>query len=113
MFIGKTYHLVNGAPVHDIIPDKYDFYYNSRWASNLSNTKRIAIRKIKAFPMTFVFEVTIGYVDNVLLPINMITFYSSFPPGLGFRFFFINQDSLRIFNLQPYPKIRIYLFDLI
>ena len=43
VFIGKTYHLVNGAPVQDTIPDKYHLYYNSPWVSNLSNIKRIAI----------------------------------------------------------------------
>jgi hypothetical protein len=54
--LSKTYHLVNGVPVPDPIPDKYPFYYNPRWVSNLSNTKRIAIRKIKVFPMTFSFK---------------------------------------------------------
>jgi hypothetical protein len=60
VFISKTYHLVNRIAVPDPIPDKYHFHYNPRWISNPSNTKRIAIRKIKAFPKTFVFEVIIG-----------------------------------------------------
>jgi hypothetical protein len=65
VFIGKTYHLVNDIAVSDPIPDKYHVYYNTRWISNNSPTKRIAIRKIKAFPMVFPFEARIGYIDNI------------------------------------------------
>jgi hypothetical protein len=74
IFIGKTYHLVNGMAVSDPIPDKYHFYYKARWVSNINLTKRIAIRKINAFPITFVFEVIIGYVDNIQHPQNMINY---------------------------------------
>jgi hypothetical protein len=73
-FIDKTYYMNNGIAVSDPIPDKYHFYYNVRWISNLSNTKRIAIRKIKAFSMTFVFEAIIGYVDDILQPHNLINY---------------------------------------
>jgi hypothetical protein len=65
VFIGKTYHLVNSIAVSDLIPAKYHFYYNAGWVFNNSPTKRIAIRKIKSFPMIFVFEAIVGYVDNI------------------------------------------------
>jgi hypothetical protein len=45
VFIAKTYHYDNTGLVRDVIPDKYHFQYNSRWVSNTSNTKRIAVRK--------------------------------------------------------------------
>jgi hypothetical protein len=61
VFIAKIYHIeylaVNpgSAPVpiavREPIPDKYLFFYYSKWVSNQSNTKRIAIRKIKVLPM--------------------------------------------------------------
>jgi hypothetical protein len=153
VFIAKTYHLVNSAPVSDPIPNKYRFYYNPRWVSNQRNVKQIAVRKIKVYPITFIFGAVIVYTDNVINPqkvhdhnifyslsdrnnifdlldnfINKTnlyldiyhpnsayimgytydkgngTFYSSFLPGLGFTFFFINPDSLRIFILQPDPN---------
>jgi hypothetical protein len=152
-FIARTYPFDGNIIVPEPIPDKYHFYYNSRWVSNQSNTKQIAVRKIKVYPMTFIFGVVIVYIDNVINPQNKydhsifyslsdrnsifdlldnfinktnsylaidhpnsayimgytydkgnITFYSSCPPGLGFTFFFINPDSLRIFNLQPDPN---------
>jgi hypothetical protein len=71
-FIGKRYHRDNGIAVSDPIPDKYHFYYNARWVSNNSPTKRISIRKIKAYPMTFVFEAVISYADNVAQPQNQL-----------------------------------------
>jgi hypothetical protein len=74
VFIAKTYYLVNGVAVSDPIPDKYHFYYNAPCVSNISPTKRIAIRKIKAFPITFIFEAIIGYVDNIQQPQNMINY---------------------------------------
>jgi hypothetical protein len=43
VFIVKTYRLVNGVAVSDSIPDKYHFYYNARWVSNINFTKRIEI----------------------------------------------------------------------
>jgi hypothetical protein len=112
----------------------------------------IARRKIKAYPMTFVFEAVISYVENVAQPQNQfdyiiiftlsitqsifdhrdyfvkttndhlshdhpnagyilnyqynngrVTFYSSFPPGLGFTFILCGMDLLQIFNLQQDP----------
>jgi hypothetical protein len=74
VFIRKKYHFGNGNHVSDSIPNKYHFYDNARWIINPSNIKRISIRKIKAFPMIFVFEVIILYVDNVLNPQNMISY---------------------------------------
>jgi hypothetical protein len=74
VIIGKTYYMGNGIAVSASIPDKYHFYYNARWVSNNSLTIRIAIRKIKVFPMTFVFEAIIGYVDNIQQPQNMINY---------------------------------------
>jgi hypothetical protein len=71
VFIGKSYHLDNnGIAISDPIPDKYHFYYNARCVSNISPTKRIAIRKIKAYLMTFVFEDVISYLDNLAQPQN-------------------------------------------
>jgi hypothetical protein len=74
IFLSVKHHLENGVAVSDLIPDKYRFYYNARWVSNNRPTKRIAIRKIKVFPMTFVFEVMIGYGDNIQQPQNMINY---------------------------------------
>jgi hypothetical protein len=78
VFIGKAYHLIKGVAVPDPIPDKYHFYYNARWISNPSNTKPIAISKIKVFSMTFIFEVIIGYAHNKLVPLNMINYSIAF-----------------------------------
>jgi hypothetical protein len=82
VFIGKTYHIERLAlnpgsvpvpvVVREPIPDKYHFYYNPKWVSNQSNTKRIALRKIKAYLLTFVFEVAINYKDNIVQQINDI-----------------------------------------
>jgi hypothetical protein len=55
-FIGQTYHRYGDTFVQDTIPEKYHFYYNPNW---------VAIRKIKAFPMTFVFEALIGYLTDI------------------------------------------------
>jgi hypothetical protein len=74
IFIGKMFHLVNRVAISDPILEKYHFNYNTRWISNPSNTKRIEIRKMKAFPMTFVCEVIIGYADKVINPQNMINY---------------------------------------
>jgi hypothetical protein len=76
--IDKTYHFINGVDVPDSIPDKYPFYYKARWISNHIHTKRIAKRTIKAFTMTFLFELIIGYADNILVPLNMINIYITF-----------------------------------
>jgi hypothetical protein len=62
--IGWTYHYNNGTLVPDPVPNKYHFYYKPRWVSNTSTTKRIAIRKIKVFPMTFVSRISIGFINN-------------------------------------------------
>jgi hypothetical protein len=64
VFIAKTYHQNNTGLVRDIIPDKYHFQYNSRWISKSSNTKRIAVRKIKVLPMTFISQIRIEFIDN-------------------------------------------------
>jgi hypothetical protein len=75
VFITKTYHMDNnGVAVTDPIPDKYHFYYNARWVSSISQKKRIAIIKIKAYPMTFVFEAIITYVDNIVQPQNQFDY---------------------------------------
>jgi hypothetical protein len=59
IFQANTYHYNNGALVHDIIPNKYHFDFNPRWVSNTSTTKRIAIRKRKVFPLTFISTIRI------------------------------------------------------
>jgi hypothetical protein len=79
VFIGLTYHWDNAVPnmntiypngvipeihVLDPIPDKYHFFYNARWTSNTSPTKQIAVRKIIIFPMTFMTDIIIRFIDN-------------------------------------------------
>jgi hypothetical protein len=49
--------------VRDNIPGKYHFYFNPKWVYNQSNTKRIAIRKIKVFPMSAIITAIISYND--------------------------------------------------
>jgi hypothetical protein len=43
------------------IPGKYHFDFNSNWVSNNSSTKRICVRKIEVFPMTFTAGAGIGF----------------------------------------------------
>jgi hypothetical protein len=50
----------------DLIPIKYRFYYNPRWVANTSPTKRISIRKIKAYPILFVSDILIEFTNNAL-----------------------------------------------
>jgi hypothetical protein len=64
VFIGRTYILVNELRLSQEIPDKYHFDYNTRWVSNTSLTKRIAIRKRKVYPMVFVSNILIEFMDN-------------------------------------------------
>jgi hypothetical protein len=79
VFIAKTYHKnpLTGMFIQDPIPDKYHFHFDSKWVSNISNTKRIAVRKIKVYPMTFVFEAIIGYVDDIHVPQRMYKYFIS------------------------------------
>jgi hypothetical protein len=72
VFIGQTYDRDCKTFVQDTIPDKYYFYYNPRWVANMNQIKRIAIRKIKAFPMTFVFSADIEFSDGNAPP-NRLT----------------------------------------
>jgi hypothetical protein len=65
VFIGKTYHY-NNIVVKDPIPEKYHFYYNVRWISNLSNIKSISIRKIKVFPSKLVSVISIEFIDYTM-----------------------------------------------
>jgi hypothetical protein len=46
------------------IPDKYNFDYNTRWVSNISPTKRIELRKIKVYPMIFISNILIEFMDQ-------------------------------------------------
>jgi hypothetical protein len=51
-------HVTNSDP----IPEKYHFNFNHLWIANSSDTKRIAVRKIKAYPMNVTAE--IGFAIN-------------------------------------------------
>jgi hypothetical protein len=83
VFIVKICHIEfrylvpNQSPIWVVprypIPDKYPFYYNPKWVSNQRNTKQIAIRKIKVFPMPFAFGASITY-NNIGMPGNLFNY---------------------------------------
>jgi hypothetical protein len=56
------------APITDIgdIPENYHFDFNHKWLANESDTKQIAVRKIKAYPMNLTAEIdfAIGDINN-------------------------------------------------
>jgi hypothetical protein len=60
--------------VNEEIPEKYTFNFHSKWVANDSPTKRIAIRKIEVFPMTFTaiarFGIDSGALDQYGVPIR-------------------------------------------
>jgi hypothetical protein len=64
VFIGRTYILENGLHRSIEIPDKYHFDYNTRWVSNTSSTKRIAIRKIKVYPIVCISNILTEFMDQ-------------------------------------------------
>jgi hypothetical protein len=45
--------IIKTFTVNEEISEKYTFNFDSKWVANDSPTKRIAIRKIEIFPMTF------------------------------------------------------------
>jgi hypothetical protein len=47
----------------DYIPEKYHFDFNHKWVANNNDTKRIAVRKIKAYPMILTAEVVFAKDD--------------------------------------------------
>jgi hypothetical protein len=58
------------------IPTKYHFDYIQHWVSNNSETKRVAIRKFKAYLMniTAFIEFTVNYANNT--HVNTVITYS-------------------------------------
>jgi hypothetical protein len=59
--------LIQNVSALTYIPDVYNFDFSSKWVANNSPTKRIAIRKIKIFPMTFT-SIAIFSFDNPNIP---------------------------------------------
>jgi hypothetical protein len=65
-------HVMNS----DNILEKYHFDFNHKWIANSSDKKRIAVRKIKAFPMNVTAEIGFAINDPDRNPQNTTFHYA-------------------------------------
>jgi hypothetical protein len=108
VFIAKTYHRNDAGFVRESIPDKYHFHFNPKWISNTSNTKRIAVRKIKVFPMTFISTIRISFIDNQAA--NIITHDITFSLTEDKSIFDLMENFVKETNAtikEEYPNVRL------
>jgi hypothetical protein len=108
VFIAKTYHHDNTGFIRESIPDKYHFHFNPKWISNTSNTKRIAVRKIKVLPITFISTIRISFIDNQSA--NFIKYDITFSLTESNTIFDLMDNFIKEVNAtlkQAYPNVRL------